>query len=76
MTFPPVRSRRVSLPSGGKIKVIAGSLALNGAITNGPINGAGAKISTDPLYLDVHLPAGSELTAPISCGPQRFPLRL
>ncbi|HMD73716.1 MAG TPA: pirin family protein, partial [Steroidobacteraceae bacterium] len=62
----------VSLPSGGKIKVIAGSFALNGAITQGAINGAGAKLSTDPLYLDVHLPPGSELTAPMSAGHNAF----
>ena len=62
----------VSLPSGGKIKVIAGSFELNGSITQGAINGAGAKLSTDPLYLDVHLPAGSELTAPMSAGHNAF----
>jgi len=62
----------VSLPSGGRIKVIAGSLVLDGAITNGAINGAGAKLSTDPLYLDVHLPPGSELTAPMTAGHNAF----
>lgn len=62
----------VAPPSGGKIKVIAGSLALDGVVTNGAINGAGAKLGTDPLYLDVHLPPGSELTAPLTAGHNAF----
>jgi quercetin 2,3-dioxygenase len=62
----------VSLPSGAKIKVIAGSLAMNGTVTSGPINGAAAKLSTDPLYLDAALPSGSELTVPMSAGHNAF----
>jgi redox-sensitive bicupin YhaK (pirin superfamily) len=59
---------RVKLPQGGKVKVIAGTLTLDGASTSGPVNGGGAKLSTDPLYLDVHLPAGAVFSAPVAAG--------
>jgi quercetin 2,3-dioxygenase len=56
---------RLDLPAGGRIRVIAGSLALNGMSTSGPVNGPGAALSTDPLYLDVHLPAGQSVDIPL-----------
>lgn len=43
----------VSLPGGGRIKVIAGTLQLAGGATPGPIQG----LSTAPVYFDVDLPA-------------------
>ena len=58
----------VALPLGGEVRVIAGELPLDGTTTRGPINGAGDKRSTDPLYLDVRLPAGNEFTMPITSG--------
>ncbi len=57
---------RVALPQGGEVRVIAGALPLNDSTTRGPINGAGDQLSTDPLYLDVRLPAGKEFTMPIA----------
>lgn len=45
----------VSLPSGGQVKVIANSVTVDGQTTTGPIHG----LSTEPIYWDVHLPAGS-----------------
>jgi redox-sensitive bicupin YhaK (pirin superfamily) len=63
---------RVLLPQGGDVKVIAGTLALDGGATSGPVNGGGAKLSTDPLYLDVHLPAGAEFSAPVAAGHNAF----
>lgn len=62
----------VKLPQGGEVKVIAGTLELDGKATNGPVNGDGAKLSTDPLYLDVHLPAGAIFAAPITAGHNAF----
>src|SRR5208283_3749022 len=47
---------QVRLPHGGEVKVIAGTLKLDGNAVSGPVNGSGAKLSTDPLYLDVRLP--------------------
>src|ERR1700723_3625999 len=40
----------VAAAQGGQIRLIAGTLDLDGRALSGPINGAGAKISTDPLY--------------------------
>jgi len=51
----------VALPGGGRVKVIAGTLHANGAATAGPIQG----LTTDPLYLDVALPAGAAFAHPL-----------
>ena len=67
---------RVSLPQGGEVKVIAGTLALDGDATSGPVNGRGAKLSTDPLYLDVRLPAGARIQRADCGGSQRLPVHL
>jgi redox-sensitive bicupin YhaK (pirin superfamily) len=45
----------VALPSGGSVKVIAGTVEVDGKRTSGPITG----VTTDPTYLDVQLPAGA-----------------
>jgi hypothetical protein len=56
------------LPRAGDVKVIAGTLTLDGEATRGPVNGGAARLSTDPLYLDVRLPAGAEITVPVTPG--------
>jgi quercetin 2,3-dioxygenase len=43
------------LANGGTVKIIAGSIAIDGVRHAGPIQG----LSTDPLYIDVSLPAGA-----------------
>ncbi len=63
---------QVLLPQGGEVKVIAGTLTLDGASTSGPVNGSGAKLSTDPMYLDVRLPAGAVFSAPVAAGYNAF----
>src|SRR5258706_14581712 len=63
---------RVALPQGGEVKVIAGTLVLDGGATHGPVNGGGAKLSTDPSYFDVHLPAGAVFNAPVAAGHTAF----
>ncbi len=63
---------QVVLPKGGEVKVIAGTLTLDGASTSGPVNGSGAKLSTDPMYLDVRLPAGAVFSAPVAAGYNAF----
>ena len=45
----------VALPGGGRVKAIAGAVEVDGAKTSGVIHGG----TTDPLYLDVELPAGA-----------------
>ncbi|NNM61865.1 MAG: pirin family protein [Steroidobacteraceae bacterium] len=57
-----------ALPGGGRIKVIAGTVTIGERRIDGPINGAAAKLSTDPLYLDLSLPAGAEFTQSITSG--------
>ena len=61
----------VALPGGGEVRVIAGSFDVGGKASPGPVNAAGDK-STDPLYVDVHLPAGAEFSAPIAKGHNAF----
>jgi hypothetical protein len=51
----------VALAGGGSVKVIAGRLHADGGETAGPIQG----LSTDPLYLDVQLPAGATFAQPV-----------
>jgi len=70
--IPASKVPLVNLPLGGEVKVIAGVLTLDGTTTAGPVNGRGAKLSTDPLYLDVRLPVGAEFSAPIEAGHSSF----
>ena len=58
----------VALPDGGGVKVIAGTLELDGRVTPGPIQG----LATDPLYFDVELPAGATFTHPLRKGYHAF----
>jgi redox-sensitive bicupin YhaK (pirin superfamily) len=53
--IPPVEIPVAGLPEGGTVKVIAGTLHIDGKEVAGPIQG----LSTEPLYVDVHLPAGA-----------------
>jgi len=56
------------LPDGGEVKVIAGCVELNGANVNGPIQG----LTTQPLFLDVRLPAHGHFSQPIAHGHNAF----
>jgi quercetin 2,3-dioxygenase len=58
----------VSLPGGGRVKVIAGTFVQDGGTTAGPIQG----LSTDPLYFDVALRAGEKFVHPIAAGYHAF----
>jgi redox-sensitive bicupin YhaK (pirin superfamily) len=48
------------------VKVIAGTLELEGHTASGPVNSGGAQLSTDPLYLDVRLPAAAEFSTSVA----------
>ena len=48
----PQEIAAVALPNGGRVKVIAGTLDVEGSKHPGPIQG----LSTDPTYFDVQLP--------------------
>ncbi|HZP13145.1 MAG TPA: pirin family protein [Nevskiaceae bacterium] len=56
--IPAAKIPVVTLGNGAKVKVIAGTLDVDGKATKGPINGE-KRISTDPLYFDVELPANA-----------------
>lgn len=58
----------VSLQNGGEVRVIAGVLVQGENNTPGPIRG----LSTEPLYFDVHLPADTAFTAPVTTGHHAF----
>ncbi|MGZ0080057.1 pirin family protein [Methylomonas sp. YC3] len=51
-----------ALPDGGEVKVIAGCAEIYGHAIHGPIQG----LSTQPLFLDVRLPAHSRFSLPIA----------
>ena len=58
----------VALPGGVRVKVIAGTLNVDGVTTPGPIQG----VTTDPLYFDVELPAGARFTHALPRGYHAF----
>jgi hypothetical protein len=58
----------VALPGGGRVKVIAGTLELDGRAVPGPITG----LTTDPLYFDVELPPGAVFGHKIQPGHHAF----
>jgi len=63
---------RVDLPGGARVKLIAGAVRLDGKNVRGAINGGDAPMSTDPLYLDVHLPPASTIELPVARGRTAF----
>jgi quercetin 2,3-dioxygenase len=58
----------VALQNGVRVKVIAGTLNVDGATTPGPIQG----VTTDPLYFDVELPAAVTFTHALTPGYHAF----
>lgn len=56
------------LPDGGRVKVIAGALQIAGDTVRGPIQG----LSTEPLYLDVELPAAAVFSQPVDSAHNLF----
>jgi quercetin 2,3-dioxygenase len=61
----------VPLAGGGEVRVIAGRFEAGGTTHAGPVNGR-ERLSTDPLYLDVRLPAGAAFTVPVAPGHNAF----
>ncbi len=66
--IPAREIHALELASGARVKVIAGTAALDGQQLSGPVNGPGKPLSTDPLYLDIALPARASLRVPITAG--------
>jgi quercetin 2,3-dioxygenase len=63
--IPAAQIPVVTLPSGARVKLIAGSLSLNGEVVSGPVNTAQMPLRTDPLYLDLNLPAAAAVELPL-----------
>lgn len=57
-----------TLANGVQLKMIAGNVSADGTEYAGPIQG----VSTDPLYLDVNIPANTEITLPVASGHNAF----
>ena len=66
--IPAVEIPAVALPGGGRVKVIAGTLVIDGHATPGPVQG----LSTAPLYFDVELKAGESFAHGITTGHNAF----
>lgn len=62
--IPTEEVPRFNLPSGAEVQVIAGS-------SHG-VDGAVQREATQPLYLDIHLPAGAEFEQPLAAGHNAF----
>jgi quercetin 2,3-dioxygenase len=61
-----------ALAGGGRVKVIAGRAQVEGRTIAGPINAQPGAMATDPLYLDVELPADAAFATPVSAGHNAF----
>ena len=70
--IPAAQIPIVALANGGTVRVIAGTFAGGDGEVEGPINPSGAKISTDPIYFDLRLPAGDRFEHGIAPGHSAF----
>jgi len=70
--IPASEIPQVTLTSGAKVKVIAGNLDADGYKLSGPINNAERRVTTDPLFIDVDLPAGANFSHAVESGHNVF----
>jgi quercetin 2,3-dioxygenase len=70
--IPAQQIPSLQLSTGASVKVIAGSVLLDGQSATGPVNAPEARLSTDPLYLDLKLPAGVAIEVPVTRGHNTF----
>jgi redox-sensitive bicupin YhaK (pirin superfamily) len=66
--IPPEDIPSLALQDGSRVKVIAGAAGMEGRTVAGPIQG----LSTEPLFLDVRLPAGGHFDHPVMQGHNAF----
>ncbi len=64
----PEEIPEMDLPTGGKIRVIAGNAEIAGQALSGPIQGG----TTAPLFWDIQLPAGAQFTHVLPQGHTAF----
>jgi len=66
--IPAAQIPVAELPGGGRVRVIAGTLEVDGRSVPGPMQG----LTTDPLYFDVEVPAGGAFNHPVKAGHNAF----
>ena len=66
--IPADRIPTRALAQGGQVKVIAGAVNVDGVAVQGPIHSPDKPLTTEPLYVDVQLPAGGRLSLPVTSG--------
>lgn len=66
--IPAATIPQQQLSNGATVKLIAGETMLDGQRLEGPING----LSTEPLYMDVTLPANAQVSVPLSTAHAAF----
>jgi redox-sensitive bicupin YhaK (pirin superfamily) len=66
--IPAAQIPLASLPGGGRVRVIAGTLETEAGSVAGPMQG----LSTAPLYFDVELPANGVFSHPVAAGHNAF----
>jgi hypothetical protein len=69
---PAAEIPAIELSSGGRLKLIAGRIAIDGKAVVAPLNAVPESMATDPLYVDVTLPAGASLELPVNAGHNAF----
>jgi len=70
--IPADQVTRKNLPGGVTLKLIAGRLDLAGEKLAGPINSVPGGMFTDPLFVDLDLPAGAQIDIPVPQGHNAF----
>src|SRR6202163_3498385 len=70
--IPAQQIPNVQLSSRAGVKVIAGTVQLDGKSVGGPFNDPSEPLSTDPLYLDLKLPPGVSAVVPVTRGHNAF----
>ena len=62
----------VDLEGGGTLKLIAGRIEQGGKALAGPINGEAGAMATDPVFVDLSLPAGGRCRLAVPRGHHAF----
>ena len=68
----PEEIPRTTLSNGGEVKVIAGTLHVDGQAAGKTLAGPIQGLTTDPVLFDVRLPAGTKFTHDINAGHNAF----
>lgn len=61
-----------ALDGGGALKLIAGRVELDGTVLTGPINAEPGAMATDPLFVDLAMPAGARYRLAVPRGHNAF----